>query len=144
MQAPRLTSIRQRIDKRGAAMRLPNSAHESGHWRIREVIPDFHLEDVWALPAQGGAEDFQDLIDLVASSDLAHADSLPTRALWHLRDRLGAWFDLGRISAPAGGDAAAGETSLAARLPPDLRGTAADVDFGFLPFVPLFRTTVHF
>ena len=83
-------------------MRLPNAVHESAPWRIREIVPDFTLEDVWALPAQGGVEDFRDLIELVAAGDPANADSLPTRALWRLRDRLGAWLDLGRISAPAG------------------------------------------
>ena len=31
-------------------MRLPNAAHESRPWRIREIVPDFTLEDVWALP----------------------------------------------------------------------------------------------
>jgi hypothetical protein len=130
-------------------MRLPNAAHESGPWRIREIVPDFTLEDVWALPAQGGLEEFQDLIELIAAGDPAHADSLPTRALWRLRDRLGAWLDLGRISAP---DAALGklpipgadEASLAGRLPADLRGTATEVDFGSLPFVPLYRTDVEF
>jgi hypothetical protein len=130
-------------------MRIPNSAHESAPWRIREIVPDFTLEDVWALPARGGLEDFRDLIELAAASDPAHADSLPTRALWRLRDRLGAWLDLGRISAP---DDAPGqlpipdddEASLAGRLPPDLRGTAADIDFGSLPFVPLYRTDVEF
>ena len=130
-------------------MRLPNAAHESGPWRIREIVPDFTLEDVWALPAEGGLEDFGDLLALMASSDPANADSLPTRALWRLRDRLGAWFDLGRISAPdealgqqpIPGDA---EASLASRLPADLRGTAAAVDFGSLPFVPLYRTDLEF
>jgi len=132
-------------------MRLPNSAHESAPWRIQEIVPDFTLEDVWELPAQGGTEDFQDLLELMASSDPANADSLPTRALWRLRDRLGAWFDLGRISAP---DEVVGpgelpipgaeETSLAGRLPADLRGTATDVDFGSLPFVPLYRTDDEF
>jgi hypothetical protein len=131
-------------------MRLPNAAHESGPWRIRELVPDFTLEDVWALPTPGGAEDFPILLELAASSDPANADSLPTRALWRLRDLLGSWFSLGRISAPAGSgpDGAAGkltipgtsETSVAERLPKDLRNTAADVDFGSLPFVPLYRT----
>lgn len=132
-------------------MRLPNSAHESVDWRIREIVPDFTLEDVWALPAQGGAEDFEDLLELMAASDPANADSLPTRLLWRLRDRLGSWFDLGRISAPdeiVGEDKLPipdrSETSLAGRLPADLRGTAADVDFGSLPFVPLYRTDVEF
>jgi uncharacterized protein DUF2867 len=132
-------------------MRLPNSAHESVPWRIREIVPDFTLEDVWELPAQGGIDDFDDLIELAASADPSDADSLPTRLLWRLRDRLGVWLDLGRISAP---DEVVGkgelpipgrsETSLAARLPDDLRGTAADLDFGSLPFVPLYRTDVEF
>jgi hypothetical protein len=135
-------------------MRLPNAAHESGPWRIREIAPDFILEDVWALPVHGQAEDFQALLDLMASSDPASSNSLPTRILWRIRDRLGSLFDLGRISTPAGSgsDDAAGqltipgtsETSLAGRLPDDLRNTAADVDFGSLPFVPLYRTDVEF
>jgi Protein of unknown function (DUF2867) len=135
-------------------MRLPNAAHESGPWRIREIASDFTLEDVWALPAYGDAEEFQDLLELMASSDPANADSLPTRVLWRLRDRLGGWLDLGRISAPIDGDLGdapgklpipgQNETSLAGRLPDDLRDTAADLDFGSLPFVPLYRTDVEF
>jgi hypothetical protein len=113
-------------------------------------VPDFILEDVWALPTPGGAEDFPVLLELAASSDPANSDSLPTRALWRLRDQLGSWFSLGRVSAPADGapDGAAGklkipgtnETSVAERLPEDLCNTATDVDFGSLPFVPLYRT----
>jgi hypothetical protein len=135
-------------------MRLPNAAHESRPWRIREIVPDFVLEDVWALPARGGAEDFQALLELLVTSDPADAESLPTRLLWSVRDRLGSWFSLGRISAPAdhGRDGAAAElpipetseTSLAERLPDDLRDTAADIAFGSLPFVPLYRTDVEF
>jgi hypothetical protein len=134
-------------------MGLPNAAHESRPWRIREITQDFTLEDVWALPVQGGAEDFQTLLDIAASSDPANAESLPTRVLWGVRDRLGSWFGLGRISAPtdSGRDEAGrlpipgqSETSLADRLPDDLLGTAADLDFGSLPFVPLYRTDVEF
>lgn len=135
-------------------MRLPNSSHESRPWRIREIVPDFILEDVWALPTPGGAEDFPALLKLMAASDPAHSSSLPTRVLWSLRDRLGRLFDLGGISAPAGSDPddaadrlpipGTSETSLAERLPEDLRGTAADVDFGSLPFVPLYRTDDEF
>ncbi|HEY8810421.1 MAG TPA: DUF2867 domain-containing protein [Solirubrobacterales bacterium] len=135
-------------------MRLPNSAHESRPWRIREIAPDFILEDVWALPTPGGAEDFPALLKLMAASDPANSSSLPTRVLWRIRDRLGRLFDLGGISTPAGSgenDVTGGlsipgtsETSLAERLPEDLRGTAADVDFGSLPFVPLYRTDNEF
>jgi hypothetical protein len=131
-------------------MRLPNAAHESRPWRIREIAPDFTLEDVWALPAHGGAQDFPALLELAASLDAANADSRATRVLWRFRDRLGSWFNLGRISAPI--DSAArklpipgtNEISLAGRLPDDLRDTAADVDFGSLPFAPLYLTDVEF
>jgi hypothetical protein len=135
-------------------MRLPNAAHESRPWRIREITPDFILEDVWALPVHGGAGDFQALIEIAVSSDPAHAESLPTRVLWNLRDRLGSWLHLGRISTTidSGREAAADklpipgehEASLADRLPDDLLGTAADLHFASLPFTPLYRTDVEF
>ncbi len=133
--------------------RIPNSAHESRPWRIREIVPDFILEDVWALPVEGDVEDFPKLLEMMDSLSPAQSDSGATRFLWALRDRLGAWFRLGRIAAPAGGgsDAAksklpipgTSETSLTERLPEDLRGTAADADFGSLPFTPLYRTDVE-
>lgn len=131
-------------------MRIPNSTHESGPWRIREIVPDFTLEDVWALPALGGPDDFPALIELATSGDPANAESLATRLLWRARDRLGSWFDLGRISTaadlgedglPIPGD---GGNSVAARLPDDLRGSAADVRFVSLPFKPLYRTDSEF
>jgi Protein of unknown function (DUF2867) len=129
-------------------MRIPNAAHESGHWRIRDIASDFTLEDVWALPVHGSAEDFQTALKMMTSSDPTGAE-LPTRILWGARDRLGRWFDLGSISAPA--DAAAklpipgtNETSLASRLPDDLRNTAADIRFRSLPFSSLYRTDKEF
>lgn len=130
-------------------MRLPNAAHEAGPWRIHEIAPDFTVEDVWALPAHGGAQDFETLLELVTSSDPANAESLPARVLWRVRDRLGTWFGLDRISVPvdgAGGLPIPGtnETSLTGRLPADLRDTAADVHFDSLPFVPLYRTDDEF
>jgi hypothetical protein len=137
-------------------MRLPNAAHESRPWRIREIAPDFTLEDVWALPVHGGAEDFHALLEVMTSGleDPADWESLPARVLWRLRDRLGSWFGLGRISAPidSGGDDAAdklpipgtNETSLTNRLPDDLRDTAEDLHFDSVPFAPLYRTEVEF
>jgi hypothetical protein len=135
-------------------MRLPNSAQESRPWRIREIVPEFTLEDVWALPVYGGAQDFQTLLEVMTSGNLADSESLPTRLLWRVRDRLGSWFGLGRISAPiySARDDAKGkvpipgtnETSLTDRLPDDLRNTAADVHFDSVPFAPLYRTDVEF
>ncbi len=132
-------------------MRLPSSTHESGPWRIREIVPDFTLEDVWGLPAQGGAEDFQTLLELMVAGDPSEAESGPARFLWRLRDRLGTWLDLGRIAAPADGGKQGGleipgssEASLAGRLPEDLRGTAAGLEFASLPFEPLYRTDTEF
>ena len=127
----------------GPRMRLPNTAHESRPWRIREIAPDFTVQDVWALPVRGGAEDFQTLLELMTSGDPANAESLATRVLWRLRFRLGSWF---------GWDDAAGElpipgtnqASLTDRLPDDLRNTAADLQFAHLPFAPLYRTDVEF
>jgi hypothetical protein len=132
-------------------MRLPDAEHESRPWRIREIVPDFTLEDAWALPVEGSAEDFDGVLKLMAASDPSNADSAAARALWRLRDRLGEWLSLGRISEPADGEEVGrlpipgtGETSLEGRLPADLRGTAADVDFDSLPFEPLFRTDDEF
>jgi Protein of unknown function (DUF2867) len=129
-------------------MRIPNAVHDAHPWRIHEIAPDFTVEDVWALPAHGGAEDFPALLDVMVSLDFPSSTSLPARVLWSTRDRLGRWFDLGRISAQIDGTAdgagrlpipGTNETSLADRLPDDLRDTA-NLDFGSTPFVPLYRT----
>jgi DMSO/TMAO reductase YedYZ molybdopterin-dependent catalytic subunit len=125
-------------------MRLPIAAHESFPWRIRELAPDFTVEDVWALPVHGRAEDFPALLELLFSLDPANSGSLPARLLWDLRDRLGRWFGLGRTSAPADDTGlpipGTTETSLADRLPDDLRDTVAGLGSGQLPFEPLYRT----
>ena len=120
--------------------RLPIAVHESHPWRIREIAHDFKLEDVWALPVSGGAADFELLLERFASFDPADTESLPARVLWQFRELLGRLFGLDRISAIPG----TSETSLAGRLPDDLRGTTADLDFGSLPFDPLYRTDVEF
>jgi hypothetical protein len=128
-------------------MRIPNAVHEAHPWRIRKIAPDFTVEDVWALPAYGDAGDFQTLLEVMVSLDFPSSTSLPTRVLWTIRDLLGRWFGLGRISDPTHRTAdAAGrlpipgtnETSLTDRLPDDLRDTAK-LDIG-PPFVFLYRT----
>ncbi len=131
-------------------MRVPNETQLSQPWLIHAVVPDFTLEDVWRLPAVNGSRaDFQGLIEMATRLDPANADSLPTRFLWGVRDRLGAWFDLGRISTDASSDQrlpipGSHEFSLADRLPEELRGSARDVHFDRLPFVPLYRAEREF
>lgn len=82
-------------------MRVPNATHESHPWRIREITQDFVLEDVWALPAWGGADDFQALLDLMASSDPISSGSLPTRAAAATRGR---WRSTSSRAAGSGRD----------------------------------------
>jgi hypothetical protein len=124
-------------------MRLSNAEHESRPWRIREIARDFTLEDVWALPAYGRAEDFDTLLELMASGDPEQGPSLATRLLWQLRWLLGKVFGLDEPSEalPIPG---AQITSLRERLPEDLRGTAAGMEFERLPFTPLYRTDSEF
>ena len=135
-------------------MRIPNDAHEAHPWRIRGIVTDFTLEDVWALPVHGDAGDFATLLDVYSSLDFPRSAPLPVRVLWSARDRLGRWFGLGRISDARAGPAEENaerlpipgthETSLADRLPDDLRGTATEAEFGSTPFVPLYRTDVEY
>lgn len=123
-------------------MRLSNSEHEAHPWRIHEIAPDFRLEDVWALPAQGGAEDFATLLEAMASLDPANAQSRATRVLFGIRYRLGGWLGWDEEPrAPAGSEGA--EHSLRARLPEDLRETVTGMDLRASDFIPLYRTDVE-
>ncbi len=124
-------------------MRLPNAAHESRPWRIREIAPDFTVEDVWALPVHGRAEDFPALVEVMASLDPGRGASVATRALFRVRWRLGRWFgwDDGPAKLPIPGRS---EASLTDRLPGDLRNTTAGMHFGPRLFTPLYRTDVEF
>lgn len=124
-------------------MRLSNSEHEARPWRIREIARDFTLEDVWALPAYGRAEDFDALLELMASGDPGEGPLLATRLLWQLRWLLGRVFGLDE---PAEALPIPGTqiTSLSERLPEDLRGTVAGMEFERLPFTPVYRTDREF
>ncbi len=126
-------------------MRLSNSEHEAHPWRIREIAPDFRLEDAWALPVQGGTDDFATLLEVVASLDPAHAESRATRALFGIRHRLGEWFGWDDAPQPLAIPADT-ESTLSARLPEDLRNTATGLNIrstdleGLVDFKPLYRT----
>jgi hypothetical protein len=124
-------------------MRLPNSAHEAHPWVIARIAPDFSLLDAWAVPAQGGPDDFDSFLEVMASFDPADAESVLSRALFSLRLRLGAWLGLDDATKerPIPGCT---ETTLSARLPAGLRGSATGPVVSDTTqqagFVPLYRT----
>lgn len=115
-------------------MRLPDAVHTSQDWRIAEIVPDFRLEDVWALPALGGLDDFPLLVEGIAAAD--PATSLPRvgRALWKLRWKLGELLGWDEPDAGIG----ARVSSLRDRLPADLRDGQPGPDFDALPFTSLY------
>jgi hypothetical protein len=120
-------------------MRLPNTAHTSRPWRIHALVPDFRLEDVWALPTPGRADEFPILVEGFASGDPAKTASSPARALWSLRWRLG---DLLGLDDPDSG-LESRVTTLRDRLPEDLRA-APGPEFETLPFTSLYLTDNEF
>ena len=123
-------------------MRLSNGEHEAHAWRIGEVAPDFRLEDAWALPAQGGANDFPALVEVMGSLDPADAESRVMRALFSLRWRVGRWFGWDEKAQPLAIPHDT-QTTLSARLPEDLRDTATAPNRRSSKFTPLYRTDVE-
>lgn len=122
-------------------MRIDNELQLSQPFLIHDLVPDFTLEDVWALPEiSGTADDFDALIGLLTSTDPSTSSGPLADGLWKARDLLGRWFGIGEIS--SGPQAAA--DSISARLPTELIGSADTISFGRLPFVPLYRTTTEF
>jgi hypothetical protein len=113
--------------------RLPDSAHTGRPWRIHELTPDFHLEDVWALPTPGGPDDFPRLVRSIAAGDPARGSSRLTRLLWAIRWQTGRLLGWDRPEAGLG----ARVRSLRNRLPADLRA-ARGPDFAELPFDTLY------
>lgn len=132
-------------------MRVSPDVHLADPWRIHDVVRDFRLEDVWDLPSvRGRSEEFVDFVDMTARFDPFQADSTPTRLLWRLRDRVGHWTGLGRISGTRSGSPESlpipgtHQQSIAERLPAALRGSAERVRFEHLPFEPLYLTSDEF
>jgi hypothetical protein len=113
-------------------MRLPNSAHTDRPWRIHELVPDFHLEDVWALPTPGGPDDFPRLVRTATSGAPEDGASAIGRVIWAIRWKLGAllgWDDPGRLGE---------RPTLRDRLPADLSEGPAGPDFDAKPFTSLY------
>jgi Protein of unknown function (DUF2867) len=114
-------------------MRLPDSEHTSRPWRIHEFTQDFRVEDVWALPASGGWDDFPRLVAQLAGANPSRGSSRLSRALWAVR------WKIGRTLGWDGPDAGPGSRvpPLGERLPVDLRGVPGP-DFARLPFTSLY------
>ncbi len=120
-------------------MKLPNTAHTSRPWRIHELVPDFRLEDVWALPTPGAADEFPILVEGFAASDPAKTASRATRALLSLRWKLGDLFGLDDPGSGLGSRV----TTLRERLPADLHAVTGP-EFEGLPFTSLYMTDDEF
>ena len=58
-------------------------------WRIHEVAPDFRVEDVWALPTQGGPGELPRIVAAFVSDDFPEGAPLLVRVLWEARWRIG-------------------------------------------------------
>ena len=114
-------------------MKLRNSAHFAHRWRIHELTRDFRCEDVWALPAHGGRDEFPRLIRMVTSFDAADRQFSLVGLLFAIRKILG---DALGWDQPADDPS---RPSLAQRLPEDLRQhpSAVTPALGFTPLYQL-------
>jgi hypothetical protein len=110
--------------------KLPNSEQTSRPWRIHDLVQDFRLLDVWALPTPGGPDDFPRLVEIFASADTAESPSRASRALWAIRWKLGEIFGWDEVEASEPAD----RQMLRDRLPDDLRGAPSGPVFKSLPF----------
>jgi len=131
-------------------MKAPKDVLKNQRWIISDVVHDFDVEDVWALPVHGGPDEFGAVIELMQAMDFPGSAPLPVRLLWGLRDLLGRLFGLGRISTSAD-DAGTwppvpgtDEPSLLGRVPAELRYTATDSYLADKPFRPLYLTDTEF
>jgi Protein of unknown function (DUF2867) len=117
-------------------MKLQPAAHTSRPWRIHEVVPDFRLEDVWALPVRGGPDDLDLLVHWLAArrEPATSAGAILAGALWAARTALGRMARLDTTSAGVGTRL----PSLRDRLPPDLRAAPRGPDFHGAPFRSLY------
>jgi len=116
-------------------MKLDAAAHKSRPWRIHEVVDDFDLADVWALPTPGGPDDLACLAQMIASTDESFMSNPWVRVLFSIRMKLGAWFGLdAETDAP-------GTWSLRSRLPSDLRDGPRGPDvITLVPFPSVYLT----
>jgi hypothetical protein len=110
-------------------MRLPAAAHAARPWRIHELVDDFRLEDVGALPTPGGPHDLPRLVGQIASGDPSQSSSRAARTLWAIRWKVGELLGWDRQDAASGSPV----PMLRDRLPADLRDApqGPQMDLGF-------------
>lgn len=116
-------------------MKLPDSEQTSRPWRIHELVRDFRLLDVWALPTPGGPHDFPRLVEVFVSADTEESPSRASRALWAMRWKLGEVFGWDEVKE---GDLPGDWQMLRDRLPADLRDGPSGPEFETLPFTPVY------
>lgn len=117
-------------------MRLPNSEHTSRPWRIHQIAPDFEVEDVWALPTPGGADDMERLVRQFAGGDsFPDGAPLPVRFVWEARWKIGRVLRLDVESSKVGSRV----PSLRDRLPTDLAEAPRGPDMEGVPFTSVYQ-----
>jgi hypothetical protein len=119
--------------------RLPDSAHTSRPWRIHEIARGMTVEDVWALPAHGGPDDFPLLIEGFTSGEPGEDNPALVRLLWAVRWKLGEIFGWDEEKEGVGSRV----PTLRDRLPADLRDTPMP-SFDRAPFTPVYLTHDEF
>jgi hypothetical protein len=121
--------------------RIPNSTHAARPWRIHELVSDFRLEDVWALPTPGGGPgDLPVLVGAIAAGDPADTPSRTTRALWAIRWKLGELFGWDNPDSGLGKRV----RTLRDRLPEDMRNAPPGPPFDATPFTSLYLLDEEF
>ncbi|WP_405980192.1 DUF2867 domain-containing protein [Streptomyces sp. NBC_00158] len=121
-------------------MKLPSTAHTSRPWRIHGIVPDFRLEDVWALPTPGGPDDLAWLVAQFAEErgGKSGISSPLYRILFAIRWKLGALLGWDE---PGDGVGAGGRVdSLRRRLPADLAEGLRGPDPEGAPFTSVYLT----
>ncbi|MGW0732028.1 DUF2867 domain-containing protein [Streptomyces sp. NPDC002851] len=118
-------------------MRLPRTDHTERPWRIHEIAPEFHVEDVWELPTPGGPDDLDRLVRQIAGGNEGPDGGNPVgRFLFAVRWKLGALLGWDKPEAGVGGRV----RSLRDRLPDDLRAGPRGPDLTAAPFTSVYQT----
>ncbi len=102
---------------------------------MHEITRDFRLEDVWALPAEGGREEFPRLVKTLSARDPAGGSATAARTLMRIRHQLGALLGL---DDPQSGVGARVQT-LKERLPADVAAATDPPSQGSLDFQTVYQ-----